>query len=395
MSTGTATEQLDRIEEILKEIRDQAAAYHADALNNGVAMLDAVQALLVGTVTDPLSIKYWVQATAATVGYIPEEIQYLNAANSDQNMQIIATLEQLNLNGAVNARNQQVIQLAAGGCCDETGWAATLPEQLCQRAQAVYDRWVQIVEDIAGLSSVQGYPSTNWYYEHFSIPEYGTNTGPYISDEDIKRITSQLADHGMNILSDFLAMVNDPIFRQSFINTVNGSQSAQEAYNRIVGGDYDPNGASDAASSLIRYFFTPKLYNAIFDPEKPVQWESYSPDYCTNNPPSEWPYTDEHQVLINDALNQFSPFNFSFGGGSTVGVAGDEYQIAIISCIGTFAGCNIIRTPMGTNDGFCSDVGDTGGTVIIPSQTGGIIGWGSAPSGQTYTVTYQRRLRPA
>ena len=263
MATGTATEQLDRIEEAIKTQTQQDAVIFSSLSDT----IQAFQLQVVGRLTNIQNSNNTIRDTLANIdNTLSGGIYSLLLSLTEGQQTIITILESLNFNQAQNAQNQQNITLgAAGACCDEPTLTDTVPNRLCARAQVVWDWVANSALFLCDLSDSNTLPTIEKLRDLVRNPHWSIDGKPMYTDQELVKLQGAIASRGIAFLTNLCDVRNNADLREQFISIIVQSGSSSGASNAIGNEDFSNTEPNRDVGTFIRFIAPPSVIDLAFN----------------------------------------------------------------------------------------------------------------------------------
>lgn len=371
MASGTATEQLSRIDDNL-----------ATLVAQGVYMKGFIE--------------FAYLQFEEKINFLMNETQFMARDTNSFPGLTVTLLELLGQNGSINAQNAQTLQLASfGACCDVIELPLSVPDDLCQRAQAVFDIVAQAADKLCELQATAIVPDATVIREMFNYPTINPRNPYLITEAEANAIMGYIAQRGNSGLGALCDLNTRTSLIFSYLGLFVGSPLAADVKGKIDGNLLDTSEIDLGMAGIIKLLLSASIVRLIYDSEIDVQAGSYDAGACGDTPPVEWEYTNNFNRLITDVLVQTSNGTLCFGAGETECVGTDYiFELVITSACASFAGANFLSKPDFSIEGTVAAVNDTASFVTGPDHEGFQIVWFPMPEGETCYVEYSIRARP-
>lgn len=390
MATGTATEQLDRIEELVKAQKQQDLDIwiaHSSKLDDYYAQIEGISIKLSNINTQLISIGNTLSDNLPGIPY------YLGVIQQPILEAIRDALELLNNNGSQNAQNAQTLQISGAlACCDNFTPTENIPADLCQRAQALATRMQTLWGKIADFAYQGTVPTREQLRQLYNFVDWDTLSPYKISDSDIVDLQGELLSVGVSNLGLMTGAQSDDTLFASVVNLIFNAGSAAQAIAQLQTYALNIGEADPIIKVLIHKTFTPTLINYVFAAGSTMGQEAFDENYCGEvDPPDDFDYIDRFDLLVDDSPTTLSTADFNFAPGESVG-PGDQFCVAIIASSGAaFGGGQVITVPNEDLVGTFSDVGDEVCYYIEQGVSSLSVQFNGAPEGENYIVTIEHR----
>lgn len=295
MATGAATDQLSRIDDTLGRMEAADIAYQTDTTFTFVSILDALNTGngLLTEIRDALTtyLPTIATATVQTNGRV--------ATLGSTASQILALLEIMNSNNALNAKNAQVLMIGQGsGCCDTLTVVDGFPERLCARSQAMWSWYETVIDTLCGQGADGIVPSVNELRDILRNDAWHSADRPMYTDAELATIQGAIQQNGPSSLSSLCGLAADGGTKATFIAAMTLYSTALEADAHMQGNLFASSGTTLEWQRFLRFLFPLSVINIVYDATVNINDDLYDNEVCGDPPETEpcTEYTDNAAI---------------------------------------------------------------------------------------------------